>query len=481
MAEAEINFQHPVQHEVLMEEATENQHVIEPPTQLSPDQQTNYLPLEITEDEQPPQVHMALEVDLNMLALEVAGDPEVIVNPIQASAFLKLNVVATELAVEKIRLPHIVAPVQHLPKPLVEEQNLMQLVDELQQNRDFILQQPLAQDDLLTNKLMDEEIPLDQLVGYEHEEPPVDQIILEEQIGEDDQQLQVQQPIHQNLNVGMGLVQAPMVDTIFMAWERNRAAQAFMCWEGLCQKGNLDGFSVNISVGWANFFTMLLMSPDSFAWTRELLASRAATFLDSKCGSLIFFIPNKCPSEKKIACITEIIDPEGTQGVEKNAGQEAAIQQNEKEESCTPTARRKRAKKTTPLSENDVRRSSRLKQLNNGFKPSSGGCKSCFACLPSPPTLSSKVIKNLGVQFCKMNLEDLSDEALCKKKQKPEPIKKGGDKMAEEMDALKDGRTNKESVDVEDGGHKAYEPKVFGGSNNFSRSLFSMNSNLSKT
>jgi hypothetical protein len=95
-----------------------------------------------------------------------------------------------------------------------------------------------------------------------------------------------------------------MVDTIFMAWERNRAAQAFMCWEGLCQKGNLDGFSVNISVGWANFFTMLLMSPDSFAWTRELLASRAATFLDSKCGSLIFFIPNKCPSEKKIACIT---------------------------------------------------------------------------------------------------------------------------------------------------------------------------------
>lgn len=73
-------------------------------------------------------------------------------------------------------------------------------------------------------------------MGYEHEEPPVDQIILEEQIGEDDQQLQVQQPIHQNLNVGMGLVQAPMFDTIFMAWERNRAAQALMCWEGLCQK-----------------------------------------------------------------------------------------------------------------------------------------------------------------------------------------------------------------------------------------------------
>jgi len=37
------------------------------------------------------------------------------------------------------------------------------------------------------------------------------------------------------------------------------------------------------------------------------------------------------------------------------------------------------------------------------------------ALLVTPPTLSNKIIKNLGVQFCSLDASVLEDEALCRK------------------------------------------------------------------
>lgn len=61
---------------------------------------------------------------------------------------------------------------------------------------------------------------------------------------------------------------------------------------------------------------------------------------------------------------------------------------------------------------------------NNGFKASSCPEKKCYCCNPEPPTLTKQIIKNLGVQFYKMDVDQLSDQELMVKnnKKKTEPI-----------------------------------------------------------
>jgi hypothetical protein len=54
-----------------------------------------------------------------------------------------------------------------------------------------------------------------------------------------------------------------------------------------------------------------------------------------------------------------------------------------------------------------LRRNLRLKVHNSGFKPSGCGKKHCLGCDLNPP-LFLKVIKNLGEQFCKVALDNLS-------------------------------------------------------------------------
>lgn len=73
MVDAEINIQQPVQPEALMEEVAEIQPVIEPPAQLVPGQQINYLPLEIPVDE--------LMDDLELQNLQNQEDAQGMVGP----------------------------------------------------------------------------------------------------------------------------------------------------------------------------------------------------------------------------------------------------------------------------------------------------------------------------------------------------------------------------------------------------------------
>jgi hypothetical protein len=77
----------------------------------------------------------------------------------------------------------------------------------------------------------------------------------------------------------------------------------------------------------------------------------------------------------------------------------------------TPKKRKSRAKGKSPISEDEVRRSTKLKKQNKGFKSS---CKdrNYLGCSSTPPTISTKVIRNLGVSFCGINPEDLSEQKL---------------------------------------------------------------------
>jgi hypothetical protein len=78
--------------------------------------------------------------------------------------------------------------------------------------------------------------------------------------------------------------------------------------------------------------------------------------------------------------------------------------------------KKKRAK--APLVVTEVR-SERLKGKSVGFKADSCASKTYFYCSTEPPTLSAKVIRSLGADFCKIPPKVLFDEAL-----KSKPIRK---------------------------------------------------------
>ena len=97
----------------------------------------------------------------------------------------------------------------------------------------------------------------------------------------------------------------------------------------------------------------------------------------------------------------------------------------EQTSSTGATRKRTPAKRTVPLVDTKVRRSDRQKSNSNGLKSPSCPIMNCFYYKPSPPTLPPKAIRNLGVQFCGMEPDDLTDDKLMKNKGKVgKPIKK---------------------------------------------------------
>jgi hypothetical protein len=101
--------------------------------------------------------------------------------------------------------------------------------------------------------------------------------------------------------------------------------------------------------------------------------------------------------------------------------------------------KRKRAK--APMVVSEVRRSKRLKGKSVGYKAESCVSRTCFCCSIDPPTLSPKVIRSLGVDFCKMSPKVTSDEAL---KSKPVGKKKAICRVAKVPKASKNKKCEDE-------------------------------------
>jgi hypothetical protein len=78
----------------------------------------------------------------------------------------------------------------------------------------------------------------------------------------------------------------------------------------------------------------------------------------------------------------------------------------------TSIAYLKRKQAKAPLVVTVVRRSGRLKGKTRGFKAETCITKNGLCCSALPPTLSSKVIRSLGSEFCKISPRVLSEEAL---------------------------------------------------------------------
>lgn len=145
-----------------------------------------------------------------------------------------------------------------------EEQALMKLADEEMQ-----VQVPLLPEEPL--KLLDEEIPLDQLVDF-------DDIDLEELGGEQDAQPDQHEPENGNmqLNVGMVIINQVGPDPAYADWERKKATEATRVWASFFSPSNPNSTQVSIPTEWANFFIVMLMSLDNFYWAKEFLSSKAA-------------------------------------------------------------------------------------------------------------------------------------------------------------------------------------------------------------
>lgn len=203
---------------------------------------------------------------------------------------------------------------------------------------------------------------------------------------------------------------------------------------------------------WSDFFTLLLLNPSRFDWAKSYITSKAWNIIVDQCPEKQgrkFVIPLKCPTEAAPRWVIEEIEEET---VDMHVSQqEATLNCETTEQVCTvlepttpisqlgstskaattSTLHMKRKAMKVPIVDSDLRRSDRIKKVNNGFKGKTCMEKYCICYSTEPPTLSSKVIRNLGETLCKISPGVISDEALLHKpktavkKQKQSGITKG--------------------------------------------------------
>jgi hypothetical protein len=101
-----------------------------------------------------------------------------------------------------------------------------------------------------------------------------------------------------------------------------------------------------------------------------------------------------------------------------------------------------------------------IKAHNTGFKPSGCGKKNYLGCDMDPLHLSSRVIRNLGTNFCKMDPDKLSDAALHTSKAKNKVVGNKGNK-AEGKYPLPSRKPPKEDIkSISNGRNTKTEKKV---------------------
>ena len=161
------------------------------------------------------------------------------------------------------------------------------------------------------------------------------------------------------------------------------------------------------------FFTKLLLSPTHFNWASNFVQSKAWDLFNCKYGSILFSIPNDCPTNPQIFCqkssapLTQ--DKKGKAVLEDLTPPPTPLSSKiETPGECSSVPKKKKVKQAEILVDSAVLRSLRVKKANRGFKASPCAGKNCLSCDSEPPVLSPTLIKNLGVEFCKIEEKKLS-------------------------------------------------------------------------
>ena len=203
---------------------------------------------------------------------------------------------------------------------------------------------------------------------------------------------------------------------------------------------NKSSFSTNIPVSWFNFIVHLLLSPDKFEWTVNMLKSgmwELVSAVENMEDAFIFHIPHKCPTSHAPICQAITIEDQLNKDMGKeNSGLASNVQDVESQDLLQPFGSdnlRKRRSGKTPLIETEVRRSDRIKKDNAGYKRNSCSNNKCLPCNAAPPIIQKSVVKNLTASFCKVAERELEDKLAKKPRRRQDedlvkvPLTKGED------------------------------------------------------
>lgn len=201
--------------------------------------------------------------------------------------------------------------------------------------------------------------------------------------------------------------------------------KAFRLWVKFFSQQNPSFPSVVILDSWLSFFIFLLLQSPTYVWAKDFLQSPAWDHIvqSSPGSSCVFSLPPNCPHFDHPVCPNFELS--------SSVVLEELDEDNIQETAPATTPKRKRPQNSRAkvfASEADLRRSLRLKKVNNGFKSSSCKDKNCLGCSTKPPTISQHVIRNLGKAFCNIDPDELTDEKLsakpaAAKKKKGRPAK----------------------------------------------------------
>jgi hypothetical protein len=132
-----------------------------------------------------------------------------------------------------------------------------------------------------------------------------------------------------------------------------------------------------------------------------------------------FSIPSSCPFQSPMGCSgSPNLVLESSENSMTPDNQDLSTPEKQMgvlvESMITSALHLKRKQSKAPMVVTEVR-SVRLKGKHQGFKLDSCPDRDYFCCNPEAPTLSSKVIKSLGKDFCHISEASLTDENLRKK------------------------------------------------------------------
>lgn len=186
----------------------------------------------------------------------------------------------------------------YLMEPALEEVELVQLSDDLHQG---MINEPPVAPAPPVNWIVDE-IPLDQLVGpgeegfpeqIEQDHPQGQEINMDVQDEEQDgEQPQLQE---QNMQMHIGYMFNPTFgpDPAFLEWERSKNEKAAELLASFFSKANPNSLHIKIPSQWAQFFTVLLLSPNNFSRAKDFLSSNATSCLNLNNETIDFFSATK--------------------------------------------------------------------------------------------------------------------------------------------------------------------------------------------
>jgi hypothetical protein len=181
-----------------------------------------------------------------------------------------------------------------------------------------------------------------------------------------------------------------------------------------------DKTVVQVPKDWVDFFVAMLLSPPHFKWAKHFLESRSVHWLQSLGPMVNLAISPNYQETASFSCPRLAAWQPLSAEAEDNLGEDFANPPSPN------TTKARKGKGKEPLVDLELRRSTRLKTRNRGFKGTNCRKSNCLGCSHRPSILDNSIIRRLGAEFCQIDLAPLTDDNLQLKK----PAKPIGRKKA---------------------------------------------------